>query len=86
MIRNTDKSLLYPRSTRSLTILGQFGDSEVLSVVGSSGQGDTKDQALLSTLELLRVGGIADLLQERDKVLGVVVMSSTQLVRGAKLW
>lgn len=65
---------------RVLTVFSKLGDGKVLSVEWSSRERDTEDKALLSWLERLFVGGLAHLFQERDKVLGIVGVSTTQVV------
>lgn len=68
---------------RHVTMLGKFGDAKVLAVEGSTGEGDAQEHAFLALLERLLVGRLAHLLQERNKVLGVVAVATTQLIRRA---
>lgn len=66
-------------------MLGKLGDVKVLAVVGSTGKGDTQEHAFLALLERLLISCLTHLLQERNKVLRVVVVAPTQFVRRA-IW
>jgi len=62
-------------------IRSKLWNQEVVAVEGTSRKGDTKDEALLVSLELLGIGSIAHLLHEGDKVLRVVDLSTAFVVR-----
>lgn len=51
---------------------------------GSSRQSNTQDQSLLLILEYLSVCSLSHLLQKRDKVLRIGIMTTSLLVRRAK--
>lgn len=61
----------------------KFGDEEVVTVKGTSREGNTENQPVLAVLEDLCVRSLSHLLQELDKVLWILCIPSTLWVAWA---
>lgn len=65
-----------------ITIVRKLGDKKVVAMERTSGQSNAQDQPLLLVFQDLGIGCISHLLQKRDKVLRIVIMTTSLLIGG----